>query len=298
MSYGFSPTKYKKSHSKNKINEAKHALNNQHINKSAHPSHSKETLLTRLFQPKKRISIWLNGVFCGAILFIITLLIVVAIYRSFPEVYISPFNYGEVKVGDAMDFPINLDIMPVYLDDLTTDSIILDENLFAQVSIEKFESEYYVTLYNVWGTEGFHYITLKESSLSALLRGNPAHTTICTFYLSADGNSMLSDFESPMLVLSKPYYTDSGMAHRLFFDESIDPASISIDESNIKLYGFDADIQVTGEGLSRTICLTDFRNFPDDSGSYYLFTIDAGIAMDFSGNYTSMIQTPVCYYAG
>ena len=143
MSYGFSPTKYKKSHSKNKINEAKHAPNDQDINKSEQPAHSKETLLTRRFQPKQPMSIWLNGIFCGAILFMITLLIIVAIYRSFPEVYFSPYNYGEVKVGDAMDFSINLDIMPVYLDELTTDSIILDENLFAQVSIEKFEGEYY-----------------------------------------------------------------------------------------------------------------------------------------------------------
>ena len=206
-----------------------------------------------------------------------------------PTVAISKPNPSTVYIGDTVTYT-------VYFDDETgiktvnfnKDYVVLN-GFTANVSVTGTGIEQRtVTLTNVQGAaDSDNSITVKAGAVTDTSGNNSKAITSSTFIM------IKKDTTPPVISVEGPtpnkIYAGETVTYTVHFTDDDVIRAINLNKDYVVLNGFNADISITGSGVSkRVITLSNIKGAAD-SDNY--ITIKAGAAVDVTGNTTKSVTS-------
>lgn len=208
--------------------------------------------------------------------------------KTAPTVYISSFigttiKDGYIKQGESISFTVEFsDNIGVKEIDLLPDSILLSPGLIADIEISGSGNTRMISLNNISGTYGDHYVTI-PANVARDAAGNH------NFALkSSSFNLQGVDSTIPTINIARPTFDNGAISFVVYTDGNVQLQKLEIDPLDISTHGFIGDIEVRGEGNSnREIIITNCKPI----GSECYIEIAEGVAVDTAGNKSKSVRS-------
>jgi len=209
-----------------------------------------------------------------------------------PSISVSAPSANSVNVGGTVKFVITFaDNVAVNSVNLSKDYINLN-GFTANVNVDGNGNARTVTLTNIQGAAGNKNISIKAGAVVDAAGNNSLATpNSVSFKLNAGAIRGSVDEVRPSVSISEPnvkeVYVGGTVSYVITFADNTGISNIKLSKDYLKFNGFTADVNVTGEGNTRTVTLS---NIQGKVGTNYNIVVLKGAAEDAAGNQT--IETP------
>lgn len=208
--------------------------------------------------------------------------------KTAPTVYISSFigttlKDGYIKQGESISFTVEFsDNVGVKKVDLLPDSILLSPGLIADIEISGSGNTRMISLNNISGTYGDHYVTI-PANVARDAAGNHNFALKSSSFILQGVDSTI-----PTINIARPTFDNGAISFVVYTDDNVQLQKLEIDPLDISTHGFIGNIEVRGKGNSnREIIITNCKPI----GSECYIEIAEGVAVDAAGNKSKSVRS-------
>lgn len=208
--------------------------------------------------------------------------------KTAPTVYISNFigttmKDDYIKQGESISFTVEFsDNVGVKEIDLLPDSILLSPGLIADIEISGSGNTRMISLNNIAGTYGAHYVTI-PANIARDAAGNHNIALKSSSFIVQGTDSAL-----PTINIARPTFDNGAISFVVYTDDNMKLQKLEINPLDISTHGFIGNIEVRGEGNSnREIIITNCKPI---GGECYI-EIAEGVAVDTAGNKSNSVRS-------
>lgn len=208
--------------------------------------------------------------------------------KTAPTVYISNFigttmKDDYIKQGESISFTVEFsDNVGVKEIDLLPGSILLSPGLIADIEISGSGNTRMISLNNIAGTYGAHYVTI-PANVARDAAGNHNFALKSSSFILQGADSTI-----PTINIARPTFDNGAISFVVYTADDEQLQKLEIDPLDISTHGFIGDIEVRGEGNSnREIIITNCKPI----GSECYIEIAEGVAVDTAGNKSKSVRS-------
>lgn len=200
-----------------------------------------------------------------------------------PTLTISAPSKAQVYAGESVSYNLtfadNVGIVNLSL----RNSAIKLEGFTADISLSGEGNNRVVTLSNIQGTVGGNKYIRVAGGIALDAMGNGSNAANSQAFTIAEKTK---DTVAPVLKITGPnlgqVYAGEKVSYVLNFSDDVAVVNLDLRKSAIKLEGFTADIEISGEGLAQRI--VTLSNIQGSIGGNKYIKVAGGVALDAMGN--------------
>ena len=208
--------------------------------------------------------------------------------KTAPTVYISSFigttlKDGYIKQGESISFTVEFsDNVGVKEITLFPENIQLSPGLVADIEISGRGNTRMISLNNIVGTTGEHYVTIPANVARDAAGNHNFALKSTSFILEEVTPSSALDKVIPTIMVSKPVVDSGCITFQIYADDETSLRSFEIRPIDITTDGFTANkIEVIGSGAMREVIISEICSVNKEMCQ---ISIAAGVAVDHNGN--------------
>lgn len=230
----------------------------------------------------------------SGILIILNIMIITSsvFAASAPTVSISGPNTSQVVIGGTVKYTVtfyntsNINFDASYVG-------IAGSGVTAVKTVSGSGNVRTITLSNIQGPSGKVVSIAIKAGAATNSSGKSSQTPNSNAFTLKSGNY---DESKPSIIASGPSVgsVDAGgsVSYNINYSDNSGSVTVLLNSNHIRLYGFSANISVTGSGNRRTITLSNIQG--EAGGSKYI-ALQSGTARDAAGNYCSGIAQTTAF---